>query len=83
MAADLSFLQLDPQMTLRKGSVSAKRRLVRSVAESAELKWRRTRDRAGVSSKLTFAYFTLPYVSLCGSLPLICQLFSFILPGVR
>ena len=56
MAADLSYNLTNPQMTLRKGSVSAKRRLERSVAESAELRWRRTRDRAGVSqSALTSA----------------------------
>jgi hypothetical protein len=38
-------------MTLRRGSVSGRRRLERNAAESAGLKWRRTRNRASVSSE--------------------------------
>lgn len=41
----------NPQMILRRGSGSARRRPGRNVAESAGLRWRRTRSRASVSSR--------------------------------
>lgn len=47
-------------MILRKGSVSVKRRFVRSVVESVELRWRRIRDRVGI---LRFIFFLRIYSS--------------------
>lgn len=49
------------QMILRKGSVSARRKLVRNAAENAELRWRRTRNRASVSSGIVVLKLTAMY----------------------
>ncbi|XP_036730650.1 RING finger protein 10 isoform X3 [Balaenoptera musculus] len=55
------------EMTLRRGSGSARRRPGRNVAESAGLRWRRTRDRAS-TQKSTFP--SRIYSSFLPSIPI-------------